>query len=154
MEARVGVTAHPDRTTSSGRWLGALVLLLTVGVVGMHQLSNGHALITPNTDSGHHGPLSLAAAETPATADDDPHRVDAVPGSGGPIHAALDCGDCGWHAMIAMCLLALLLLQALRPRPRPRTSGPMTVAWSPRAALPRCRPRPAPTPAQLCVSRT
>jgi hypothetical protein len=166
MEARAGVTAHPDparpgrrgragtHPASAGRWLGALVLLITVGVVGMHQLSDGHALITPDTDRGHHGALSLATAEAPAAADDDPQSVDALSGSGGPMHAVLDCGDCSWHTLIAMCLLALLLVHALRPRPRPRSSRPMTVARSPRATLPRCRPRPAPTLAQLCVSRT
>ena len=147
---RLDVSGTDRGSTMAARWLGLLVLLVAVGVVAMHQLSDGHTLVAP--DNQVHGQQAAAAPASVDGTADGGHRLAGPPDS--VLEHPIDCGDCGRHAVIAMCLLALLLLLALRPRPRPRAWHPMRLTWTAPARLLDRRPRPGPTPAELCVIRT
>ena len=100
-----------------GDLLVLLSLLVALGVIGMHQLSDGHTLVTatgPATDHGHAerpGPAvhhhSEPAAEATATSQLKMTTGWLVDPPGA------HCPDCHWQAMAEACVLALGLLSAL-----------------------------------------
>lgn len=133
--------------------LAAGILVVSLSLIGMHQLSINHALATAES-------TSLTAVDTRATH----HHVDRVHQSESATPASVmddamagDCAGCGRHAMlVTSCLLALTLLvlsRRLRPpnwRPVPvfltRPPNPIVSSLG--------RPRPPLSLVELSVRRT
>jgi hypothetical protein len=109
-----------------GGLLILLSLLVALGVIGMHQLSDGHMLVTTTAPANHHGHaelLSTAAHHHPERDADQPTAAPQLSLTTGWVLSASGdtCPDCNWHAMAEACLLALGLITALTTA-RPSTS--------------------------------
>jgi hypothetical protein len=110
-----------------GALLILLSLLVALGVIGMHQLSDGgHMLVTTTAPANHHGHaelLSTAAHHHPERDADQPTAAPQLTLTTGWVLSASGdtCPDCNWHAMAEACLLALGLITALTTA-RPSTS--------------------------------
>jgi hypothetical protein len=114
-----------------GRRRGGLLLLsllLALGVISMHQLSDGHILVTTTPPAGDHG---HGHVDAPSTAvDHHPERGAVEPTAGPDLPATIGgvlsasagtCPECNWHAMAEACLLTLGPITALTTA-RPVTS--------------------------------
>ena len=118
-----------------------LSLLVALGVIGMHQLSNGHMLVTTTAPASDH-----AHAELPSTAaqhhpERDADAPTAVPQLGVTTSWVLGpsgdtCPDCNWHAMAEACLLTFGLVTALT------TARPSTSRLVPTVPRPLAPPQP------------
>lgn len=144
-----------------GMLLAAVIGMVVLGVVGMHQLSSGHDLVTPSVGAHQH------VSAHPST---ELHRT----GLGHPLNAGTivagiqpqlsqggslgdDCPGCGGHHLaFGACLLALTLLVLswwLAP-PRVRHVPPRML-WRPGTVVTLLgRGLPALSLAQLCLLRT
>ena len=145
-----------------GGLLLLLSLLVALGVIGMHQLSDGHMLLTTTAPANHRGHAELASTAVHSHSESDADEPMAGPRlsvtTGGLISASGDtCPDCNWHAMAEACLLTLGLVTALTTA-RPPTSR--LVSTVPGALAPRqpCTPdrrvRMAMSLSELSIRRT
>ena len=127
----------------------ALVLLLLLAVLSMHQLSRNHTLVVSAADSAH----SVSSKQESLT-DDHSGPV----GSSAPeVHASDSCqGSCSNHAaMWAACILALTLLVfnwwLRRPGRHPQPLGRL---WRDRRTRPVQRRIPCLSLVELSLRRT
>ena len=117
-----------------------LVLAIAVGVVGMHQLSAGHTLVAPGGPghaavAGHHPDSTAAHLHTgPGATPVD--ALSIVPAAAGPAPMTSDgadpCLGCGQHALLMVCLLALVVAAGLVADRRP-ASRRWRPVWPPTA---------------------
>ena len=141
--------------------LALLTVLVALGMVGMHQLSQGHALVTSAATAPSH-----PHPDRPGDGS-DPHDVSVAPGAAitHPERAAeavtnetaAGCPGCDHHAMAAACLLALGLLSALVTArgPATRPTGRARQRTRQHCLPPRPgRARRALTLTELSISRT
>ncbi len=132
-----------------GRHRGGLLLLsllVALGVISMHQLSDGHILVTTTLSAGDHGHAeapSAAVDHHPERGADEPTAGPDPPATiGGVVSASAGiCLECNWHAMAEACLLTLGLITALT------TARPVTSRLVPPVPRPPVRQQPhAPDP--------
>lgn len=100
--------------------LGLSVVVVMLGIVGMHQLSVGHDVATGQVSSHKHAETAGHAQTAPHAHDGDhlatmahlDQQAEPAPGaSAGAGLAGEDCLTCGDHEMaLGSCLLALTLL--------------------------------------------
>ena len=145
-----------------GGLLVLISLLVALGVIGMHQLSDGHMLVTTTAPAGDHGhaePSSPVAHHHPEREADEPTAAPQLSmTTGWVLRAPGDtCLDCHWHAMAEACLLALGLITALTTA-RPTTSRLVPTVPRPLAAqqpgAPNLKVRGAMSLSELSIRRT
>jgi hypothetical protein len=159
------MSQHQEGIVAALRRRGGLLLLLSLlvalGVTGMHQLSDGHMLVTTTAPANHHGHAAL-----PSTA----RHIHPESDAGEPIAGTLrvttgwvlsasgdTCPDCNWHAMAEACLLTLGLITALTTA-RSSASRPVPTVPPPLAPRQPCTPdhrvRMAMSLSELSIRRT
>ena len=131
-----GHARHSWPRGPSPRLIPLLVLLLILGVLGMHQLASDHALIAPQPPALTYSPDTHRVHTSDQQAARDvlhlePH-LRAIPGSSGASWGTTaDCADCDSHAWSVICLLALALLAALNTTRGPTShSRPVVHHWA------------------------
>ena len=152
----------PGGLQHAGYLLGALVVLVTLGILGVHALTSGHMAhgLVPHSTPSTVGTPSAASAEHvvfPAI-DVMPAVAAAVAGPPSIVSTSgwvATCeGGCNTGSASKVCLAVLaLLLYLLLGRSQPRThqlEGRRTGA----AGAPRGRPQARPSLLVLCISRT
>lgn len=130
--------------------LGATVVLLIAGLLGMHALSGGGA---SHTAGAEHGMPLPALAHDASAAHGAP--ADAC-GDGCAAPAREHAPDAPGHVGIAACVLALLagLLLLVPPAAGPRASATVTLLWSVPSASAARLFLPPPSLTLLSISRT
>jgi hypothetical protein len=145
-----------------GGLLVLLSLLVALGVIGMHQLSDGHMLVTataPASDHGHPELPSTAVHHHPERGADEPTAAPQPRVTTGRVLIAPGdtCPDCNWHAMAEACLLAFGLVTALTTA-RPSTSRLVSTVPRPlvrqQARVPDHQIRGAMSLSELSIRRT
>ena len=139
-----------------------LSLLVAVGVTGMHQLSDGHTLVTATAPADHHGHAELPSTALHDHPETDADELTAAPQlgvtTGWVLKAPGDtCPDCNWHAMAEACLLTFGLITTLTMA-RPLTSRLVSTVPRPLASRQPCTPdhqvREAMSLSELSIRRT
>lgn len=129
--------------SSSGWALGSVVLLVVLGILGMHALSSGHLVHTPSTSSSSSSSANAAAHDGPGQAAHGP--------------AASCDGECQQVGLQIACLAVLVAAVVLLTRRRESVLDTFH-RWSTRRPSllrePTSAPRTAPSLHVLCISRT
>jgi len=157
-----GGAGAPGGSPHAGYLFGVLVLLVTLGILGMHALTSGHmahGLVPHATPSIVGTPSAHSAGHVvPPAADVLPAVATAVASSPSIVSAsgwAATCdGGChtGSASMVCLAVLALLL-HLLLGRSHLRTHR-LEGRRSGACGAPRGRPRAGPSLHVLCISRT
>lgn len=146
--------------------LGATIVLLIVGLLGMHALSGGGAghaagqhgaAVASSAHTGHTAPAAhVAHAAHTASAAHDAAPVAVVCDDGCAAPAFGNAPDAPEHAGIAACVLALLagLLLLVRPTSPVLVGAPSIVRWAMLGATGARPAAPRPSLTLLSISRT